>query len=149
MAKKFAFRLERLLSLRSHRVEQEKNALLEIQGKRIAKENEIAENYTMLANAYANKVGTTTIEMLQINYHRQIFIKERIAKLEKERLNLLEIEEQRRKILSEALRDEKVLEKLKERQLENYKHEMNCAENAFMDEIVNNKAARQNMEASR
>ncbi len=142
MPKKFSFRLEPILNLRSHRVRQEKEALLQIQGMRIAKENEIQDNIDNLNSLYRNKIGKISVEQMQIDFHRQNYIKELIKKLEADKLRLLEIEEQRRIILNEALKEEKVLEKLKEKKHTAYKEELNLEDMKMMDEIANNKVAR-------
>lgn len=142
MPKKFSFRLEPILKLRSHRVIQEKEALLQVQAMRIAKENEIRENTDHLNSLYRNKKGKITVEQMQIDFHRQNFIKEFIKKLEADRLRIMEIEEQRRQILNEALKEEKILEKLKEKKNTAYKEELNIEDMKMMDEIANNRVAR-------
>lgn len=142
MSKKFTFRLEPLLRLRSYKVNQEKEALMQVQSLRINKENEISENIIYLESLYRNKKGRINIEQMQTDFHRQNFIKEFIKKLETDRQRLLEIEEQRRIILNEALKEEKILEKLKEKKIIAYKEELNFEDNKMMDEIANNRSAR-------
>ncbi len=142
MPKKFSFRLEPILNLRSHRVRQEKEALLQVQAMRIAKENEIRENTDHLNSLYRNKIGKSTVEQMQIDFHRQNYVKEFIKKLEADKLRLMEIEEQRRIILNEALKEEKVLKKLKEKKHTAYKEELNLEDVKMMDEIANNRVAR-------
>ncbi len=142
MSKKFIFRLEPLLKLRSHKVMQEKEALMQIQSLRISKENEISDNIEYLESLYRNKKGRISIEQMQTDFHRQNFIKEFIKKLETDRQRLIEIEEQRRLILNEALKEEKILEKLKEKKITAYKEELNFEDTKMMDEIANNRSAR-------
>ena len=147
MPKKFSFRLEPLLRLRSYKVKQEKEALIQIQSMRISKENEISENIIYLESLYRNKKGRISVEQMQTDFHRQNYIKEYLLKLETDRQRLIEIEEQRRIILNEALKEEKILEKLKEKKLMAFREELNIEDMKMMDEIANNRSARlENME---
>lgn len=146
MAKKFSFRLDSILNLRSHKVKQEKEALQQIQSQRIKKDIEIEECKKELENSFMEKSGKFSVEILQQNYFRQEFLKENIVKLEKEKKRLLEIETQRKKILFEAQKEEKILLKLKEKKLLEYKFELDQEDSKVMDEIAINQISKKEID---
>ncbi len=138
MPKKFSFRLDSVLKLRTYKVKQEKEALLQVQSLRIKKDEEIDNLKNELESTYKNKKGKISVEILQQNFYRQEYIKENIKKLENDKKRLLEIEEQRKKIFFEAMKEEKVLLKLKEKKLAEYKFELDQEDQKVMDEIAVN-----------
>lgn len=139
MAKKFSFRLEPVLNLRTHKVNEAKEVFLQIQAKRIKKDNEIQSAIDDLNSLYTGKSGTIPVTELQANYYRQDFLKHEIVKMNAERDRLLEIENHRRNLLAEAMKEEKILLKLKEKKREYYLEELKQEDNKFMDEIANNR----------
>ncbi len=139
MSKKFSFRLEPVLSLRSHKVNEAKEVFLQIQAKRIRKDNEIQACIDDMNSLYTRKNGTIPVVELQANFYRQDFLKNEIEKLNNEKERLVEIENHRRKLLAEAMKEEKILLKLKEKKREYYLEEQKQEENKFMDEIANNR----------
>lgn len=139
MAKKFSFRLEPVLNLRTHKVNEAKEVFLQIQAKRMRKEQEIQEAIDAINELYTNKSGTIPVEVLQANYYRQDFLKNEIEKMTAEKERLVEIENHRRKLLADAMKEEKILLKLKEKKKEIYNEEIKIEDNKFMDEIANNR----------
>ena len=58
-----------------------------------------------------------------------------LKKKEIEKIKLLEIENKRREILNEALKEEKVIVKLKEKKIAEHQEKINKEEKDFLDEI--------------
>lgn len=73
---------------------------------------------------------------LQARIHHKQFVEKELTNLDKERRQLLEIEALRRNRLNSAMKEEKILLKLKEKKHELYKHELNMEETKFIDEIA-------------
>lgn len=136
MSKKFSFRLEPVLKLRAYRVAEAKEKLAEILYLRIKKENEIKSKYEYLQKFELAKDGKSSIADIQTRIYHKIYVEGEIKKLTKDRSELLEIENLKRKELSEAMKNEKILAKLKERKFEAYKHELNIEEMKDLDEIA-------------
>jgi len=116
MSKKFSFRLEPILNLRSHRVKEAKEVFLQVQAMRINKENEILSNSNAKNSLYTHKQGSLSIADIQANFYRQKFLDAENERLENDKIRLLEIENHRRKLLAEAMKDEKVFQKLREKE---------------------------------
>lgn len=136
MAKKFNFRLEPILKIRTHYAELAKEALAEAVNERVAKENEIIfqQNYR---NSLLQKVAKSKkVSELQTESNHKIFINEEIIRLTEEKKNLEEIETFRRGKLTEAMKQEKILMKLKERKQIIYNDEINKEETKIIDEIA-------------
>ncbi len=74
-------------------------------------------------------------EQCRRHTHRES-VKGEITVLYRKQKQLSEIEQLRRKEYSEALKEVKVLEKLKERQKDAYRAEMNREEQQFLDETA-------------
>lgn len=136
MPKKFSFRLEPVLRLRAYRVSEAKERLAEIMFLRIKKENEINEKTEYINNFELAKLGKVNAEIIQARIYHKIYIQDEIKKLKKERAELLEIENLKRKELTEAMKNEKILAKLKEKKYDIYKHELNLEEMKDLDEIA-------------
>lgn len=111
---------------------------MQIQSQRIKAEEEINRNHQELQSLYRNKVGKISVETMQQDFYRQEYIKNYINILEKEKEKLLKIEEAKRKILNEAMKDEKILLKLKDKKIAEYKFEMNQEDQKVMDDIAIN-----------
>ncbi len=138
MAKRFSFRLESVLKIRTFKAELAKEELNKVIAFRLEKENQIAENQTQIEQTLT-KTKRTTISDFQANYQFKSFLEEEIKKLEGEVLRILEIEAIRREALAEAMKEQKVIEKLKEKKQEQYRIEMNQLEAIFFDEIAINR----------
>lgn len=137
MSKRFQFRLEPLLKLRTNAVEQAKNALATAMQNRIRKEDELIEreeyfNQLLLAEQDQKQ---TVIGMQAIWHHRQT-VQHEMRTLEREKSKLADIESKKRDELAEAMKQEKTVEKLKERKKTEYHESMAKEEQTFMDEIA-------------
>jgi flagellar export protein FliJ len=135
MAKKFVFRLETLHKLRTHKANQAKEALNQVVFLRVKKENEIdnQKNYQSELNR-TNPESSKVINMQAMLFHRS-FISEDISRLENEKKQIVEIETLKRRELSEAQKQEKIIDKLKEKKIGAYKETLLKEESKNLDEI--------------
>lgn len=138
MAKKFSFRLDTVLKLRSYDVKLAKEALSQATAQRINKQNEIEDAHREIASLYGQERGMISVEYLQQKQYRQEFLKEHIIVLEQEKEELLKIEEKRKLELNEANKQEKILIKLKDKKKTEYAFEMGIEDQKNMDEIAIN-----------
>jgi flagellar export protein FliJ len=136
MAKKFKFRLDPLLRLKSHKVERAKEMLSEVSQMRFMKEDEKEKNLAYLKEMLnTGKKSGNVLEMQAASYHNA-YVRSQIEKLQKEIDKLKEIENIRRQQLNKAMQEEKVLTKLKDKKEHAYLHDVLKEENAFIDEIA-------------
>ncbi len=136
--KKFKFKFEPILNIRSHKVTMAKEDLAKVifeKNKRYDKISDYEEEISSLLVYTINDML-----YLQARNNRVNHIETLIKKLENEIQNIEEIEKVRRDRLSELLKDEKIMEKLKENDFEKFKFEINKKENEFIDEIANQRA---------
>jgi len=143
MAKKFQFRLESLLRIRTHKVEEAKEALNEIIQARLKKKREIQEREEQIQAAHAHRGGKSSrpVGELQAVWHHVESLRDQIKMLEQEYSQLGEIETLRREILSEAMKKEKVLEKLKEKKQVQHGADIAREEQLFLDDIAQRKVS--------
>lgn len=139
MAKKFRFRLESVLKLRTDNVNDAKNALMVVLQQRYNKEEEIKNLQTLKQDFLAQQMLAKTAADMQANkdYIRNLDAQVEIKEKEKEKI--IEIENEKRRLLNEAVKEEKVLLKLKEKKYEEYQQELGKEETKFLDEIASNK----------
>ncbi|MFA7626234.1 MAG: flagellar FliJ family protein [Candidatus Kapaibacterium sp.] len=124
------------MKFRTDKVSQAKDSLNQAVKIRLEKEADIRNTEMM-----KSQLGTVTINKikagdLQIKNNHIAFLETEILKLEEEKKQILEIENLRRIKLTNAMKDEKVIEKLKEKQYSNYMEEQRCNENKFLDEVA-------------
>lgn len=136
MAKKFNFKLDTVLRLRSDKTEEAKTELQLIIRKRIEKETLIEEEYTRLANHNTTRSLHKKLEEIQAFYYHKEFINQEIKKLKMELDNLLDIESLKRIKYNEALKEEKVLLKLKEKKKSEFIAEIEHKEQLELDDIA-------------
>ncbi|MGQ9819220.1 MAG: flagellar export protein FliJ [Candidatus Kapaibacteriales bacterium] len=142
MAKKFKYRLESLLNLKAQKVKEIEEAIAKILYFRKESEEEIAEQEEYLRNFIQTKNGVTTALEIQTRQHHREFIEEEISRLRKHLERIIEIEMIFRQRLVEAMKEEKVFEKLKERKFNEYNEEVKREETKILDEISINKVIR-------
>lgn len=138
MAKRFSFRLESVLKIRTFKSDLAKEELNKVVAYRLEKERQIFEYKIQIENTL-NKTKRTTISDFQANYQYKSYLEEEIKKLEGEILRILEIEAIRREALAEAMKEQKVIEKLKEKKQEQYRLEMNHIDAIYFDELAINR----------
>lgn len=122
--KKFAFSLERMLNFQSQNLEKEMGILGRMTAERDALEarkRDMAEKAAGIQAEIARREAEgTTIFMLKACYSILESARNQLEELEKERKLLQAGLERQRQVVSEASREVKKLEKLKEKQLEEY-----------------------------
>jgi flagellar export protein FliJ len=138
MAKSFKFRLEPVLRLRSHKVEESKRELRNAANRRRRKEEEIEEKEIYLAGITKAPKGLTKASELQAGHFHKVYIREELKKLDKEKLKLIGIETEKRDRLNDDMKDEKILIKLKEKQLKAYEYDAEREDVIRLDEIARN-----------
>ncbi len=135
MAKKFNFKLESVLKFRTDKVSQAIDSHNQAVKIRLEKQREIDETkyrISEIASKVENKIkaGELRVKDSHIN-----FLNEEILRLEDEKKQIIEIENIRRVKLTSAMKDEKVIEKLKEKQFVAYNDDLKKEEGAILDEI--------------
>lgn len=144
MAKKFTYRLESLLNLKSFKVKEIEESIQKVLYYRYQTEHEIQKNEDYLASLNGQRNGSfKAIEIQALNYHKET-VKEEIKELKLQLERIVEIENILRNRLVEAMKEEKVLQKLKEREYEDYKMALNKEETKLLDEITIQKEVRKN-----
>ena len=122
--KKFAFSLERMLNFQSQNLEKEMGILGRMTAERDALEarkRDMAEKAAGIQAEIARREAEgTTIFMLKACYSILDSARNQLEELEKERKLLQAGLERQRQVVTEASREVKKLEKLKEKQLEEY-----------------------------
>jgi len=136
MAKKFNFKLDTVLRLRSDKTEEAKTELQLIIRKRIEKEKLIEEEISKLALHNKTRDEHKKLEEIQAFYYHKDYINQEIKKLNMELDNLLDIESLKRMKYNEALKEEKVLQKLKDKKKSEFIAEIERKEQLELDEIA-------------
>ncbi|MGA2296461.1 MAG: flagellar export protein FliJ [FCB group bacterium] len=136
MAKVFNFRLDPLLKIRTHKKKVAEEAFAHAVNKRLNKENEITGKEDYFTSLLKSKSGKVPIIELQHEYYHKNFVKEEIKQLKLEKVDLIEIEDKKRIALTEAMKDEKILDKLKEKQKIVYIDEIEKEEQKILDDIA-------------
>lgn len=139
MAKKFQFRLEPVLKLRTHKVNEAKEELRQVVDLRVRKERSIAEREDYFNQLLRNRNLSCKAWDLQADSNHRNYIKEEIEKLKKEKNQLLEIEGYKKEKLTNAMKQEKILEKLKEKKHEVFNETLQKDEMKVIDEIAINR----------
>jgi flagellar FliJ protein len=142
--KKFAFRLEPLLKIRAEKTSDAKEALGQAVQLRLLKERSIAEKraYSLDVQKRSGFKNSVSVQDLQASFQHVRAVAEEIAQLEKECSQITEIETLRRELLSEAMKQEKVLDKLKEKKKVQFHKDLLKEESALLEEIAQRKTAR-------
>lgn len=136
MAKQFKYRLEPLLKIRAEKVRREREELARIVKKRMDAEENIARFQTYFEGLLVAGAPQVKASELAAAQNHKLFVKEEIKRLEFEKANIVEIENVGRKRLTEAMKNEKILTKLKDKRKDAHYSEINREENATMEEIA-------------
>ena len=142
MAKKFSFRLEPVLKLRSYKVSLAKDSLVQVLNQRRNKEQQISEHKNYYNQLLKTEINSTQASEFQAQYYHKNFIFNEIIKLNNEKEQLLEIESFHRTKLTEAMKQEKILKKLKEKKQDLYNEENQKEETLTLDEIARTRHGR-------
>jgi flagellar FliJ protein len=136
--KKFNFKFESILNVRSHKVNLAKEDLAKVIKEKV-KRLDIINTYLIEIDDLLKRQSYDVL-FLQARNERIEHLKRLIANIEREIKNIEEIENVRRKKLADLLKDEKIMEKLKEKDFDLFKEEYKKQENNFIDEIANQRA---------
>jgi len=131
----FKFSLQSILSLRRHKTLQAKNQLGRVIAAKVARLDELKE-YQNEIGSLRSLGGMQALSFLQARFQRISHLEDEMFKLEKEIMNITEIEDLKRDFLSSAMVEEKTIDKLKENEHEAYKYKMNKLENEELGEIA-------------
>ena len=137
--KKFSFKLEKVLELREFEEDQAKIEL----GKAIAETERIKEELRLIAE---KRVQNTKSRFSSSDVMEQLAIENYITRLDSEKERLLEelaqaelVVEQKRAVFAEALKNRKVISKLKEKRTAEYKKEFYKTEENEIDDVFTSK----------
>lgn len=133
--KKFEYGLESLLTLRSHKVKEEEHELGKIIAEKIKREEKI-EHYRKEIHELLNAETGNALAYMDARFQRVDMLHKMIDELLQEVSNISEIEDIQRGKLAEATKEEKVLEKHKEKRFDEYIEEVKKDETEFIDEIA-------------
>ncbi len=148
MAKKFQFRLQRLLEIREHKEKLIKNELGKARSKKVKELNKkmravnnINKSLKSMKNEEKNKVLSISRIMQYQNYFKKLKVdmenQDKIISIIDEEINMINNK------LVEARKNKKVLERLKERKMKKYVYEVGREEQNFFDDIGNVEFVRQ------
>jgi flagellar FliJ protein len=138
MAKKFNFKLDPVLKVRTYKVKEAKEDLGKTISERVKAELEIENRQNYLSNFLKSTTGKISAAELQTQWNHKGFIEGEINDLSEERQKLITIEEKKRIKLDIAMQKEKVITKLKEKRKTEYVEHINKEEVKEMDEIARN-----------
>ncbi|NUQ62436.1 MAG: flagellar export protein FliJ [Pirellulales bacterium] len=138
---KFTFRLATLLKIREAARDERRAELAQAYQADAALQEEhrrLAELLAQMADVYRNASapGVIDVERLLETQRHDMLVRVQIQYLEKQRAAVAEEIERRRAVLAEANRQVKVLENLRERQLERHREEEGLRERKQLDEAA-------------
>lgn len=139
--KKFKFRYESVLKMRMDAEEQLKNKLGALNSEMVLLENRIQKLYDE-ARAYERyseeemRKGVSG-PLLKSFYQGKLFFSKNKKKLELDRIQLQDKIIQAREALTEAVKQRKIMEKLKEKAYQEFIDAVNLADTKVIEEIVN------------
>lgn len=136
MAKKFNFTLDTVLKLRYQQVEEAKVSLNQAVRIRLEKEENIKQHLQQIDAVRAEKKQHFKADSYQTTENHIKFLSKEINKIKKEVDDILKIERIRKEKLNEAMKNEKILSKLKVKKFDQHKGEILKEENSMMDEIA-------------
>ena len=134
--KKFVFELEKVLEYRTFEKDQAEGEL----SKALAVENQINDNLKTIASQYASlkaqmRGSTDFYDIMSQNQYNKLLDYQK-EELLKQLAEAKVVSEQKRNVLRECMKKTTALEKLKERQLEEYKEAADFEEAELMDEMA-------------
>lgn len=135
MAKRFQFRLDGLHKFRQHKTTEAKNALGAIAQARMAKEREISVQKDYL-ESLRWKNSAVKASQMQAHFAHIQSVSADIERLQEELKSIEEIEAFRRNELTRTMRDEKVIDNLKDKKLAEYNESVLHEEMNTMDEMA-------------
>lgn len=140
---KFNFRLQSYLNLKEKLEEQKKmeyGKALAILEEELKIKTELIKKSESIVNDLKTSISHKVDSVTYKNYLYYIeFLKEKLLQQETAILKANELVEEKRRDLREAVKDRKILDKLKEKELETYNKELLLKEQKMTDELVSYK----------
>ena len=136
MAKRFRFKLEPILKMRTEKTKEAKNALSIALRNRYKKEMEIDTLQNTKKEQLEKQLKTSKAQDMQIIKDYIINLDNQIEHKKREKEKLVEIENMRLYELNEAMKEEKIITKLREKKLEKHKLELKREEDNFLNEVA-------------
>ncbi len=137
MAHTFRFRLDSVLNLRSQESQQAQAALGEASSALVARQEDLALRRQYRQQLLEHQAGAAlSVRDIEAHWYHVRSVNKEIETMERECLNLREIEDNRREELSEALKKQRSLEKLRERKHDLFRENLRKEEQKQMDEIA-------------
>ncbi len=137
MAKKFVFELEKVLEFRNFEKQQAEGEL----AKALAVETEINENLKKIAQNYAavkaQMKGSQDFQDVMAQSQYNNLLEYQKEELLKQLTQAKIVSEQKREVLRECMKKTTALEKLKEKQLADWKQAADYEEAELLDEVKN------------
>ena len=135
--KKFSFELEKVLEFRNFEKQQAEGEL----AKAIAVETEINENLKAIAQNYAavkaQMKGSLNFQDMMAQSRYNTLLEYQKEELLKQLAQAKLVTEQKREVLRECMKKTTALEKLKEKQLADWKQAADYEEDQLLDEVKN------------
>ncbi|MDD5065761.1 MAG: flagellar export protein FliJ [bacterium] len=141
--KKFTFKLQKLLDIRTHKEKLIKNELAKAQSERyliVRQRERLADEYSEGVRKMGEEVKHEMLAVETLYEYQRYFkrLKEQIAS----KLNLIGLADERIKLINdrlvEARKEKRILERLKEKKWKEYQYELQREEQAFFDEVGTN-----------
>ncbi|MBO4629890.1 MAG: flagellar export protein FliJ [Treponema sp.] len=137
MAKAFKFELQDVLDFRNFEQEQAQNEL----AKALAVETQINNQLQNIAAQFVSvrkQIDSfSDFEDIAAGNRRKVLLESQKEELLKQLAEAKLVSEEKRAVLAEAMKKTTALEKLKEKQLEDWKAESDKEENDFIDDLSN------------
>jgi flagellar export protein FliJ len=135
MSKKFTFRLEPILKIREQNKKIAQSEFVSARNERINREQIINEHKSYKEILNKTDLTQLNIQSLRNLHYHKISVEENIKKMESEKEILIEKENVKQKYYNIALQEEKIMQKLKDKQLQNHTLNINKEEQKALDEI--------------
>lgn len=137
--KRFRYSLQKILDLRSFQLKQAEIELGKINAQIAAEHRQLKLIASQRLSIQASMDASDDITSFANGHGYIVFLNQKKEACE-ERLALLQIEaEKKKELVREAMKKEKVLERLKEHRLENWKNETQKEEEMVTDDVVTSK----------
>ena len=138
----FRFSLEKVLQFKTQRENEQSARLAQLQRELLNQRHRLAEllkeQQQVLAQWEQIQRGTLSPKIIAL-YQRHLEYLRRCSYDQRELIDVLDRElEEERRLLLRMSKERRVLERLKERQLEEYRSELMSKEQGFLDEVGNN-----------
>ena len=146
MAKRFQFNLESVLKVRRARADKTRREFAAVQRQVMDAQARLAQYQALEreGKAVLADMSRKTLDIAQIRLQKQYLfaVAQRIQISVQETQGLEKQLDERRRVLIEDRRDERAMELLREKRLEQYRYELDRAEQKILDDMKNPLSAR-------